>query len=122
MGLGSDGGSAGRGRWRPLRGEVVRVEVIPWGEVMGADPRRVAVMEAETPGGRNCGGVENPGGAAVMGAETPGGAAVAEWSPPGATSSLQTLWWGWGVAVTEASPPAPERGAARGTTAAARPA
>ena len=92
MGAGSDGGSAGRGRWRTLRDEVVRVEVIPWGEVMGADPRRVEVMEAETPGGRNRGGVEppgrrgrggveNPGGAAVTGAETPGGAAVAEWSP-----------------------------------------
>lgn len=130
VGAGSDGGSAGRGRWKPLRGEVVRVKVIPWGEVMGADPRRVA----------------------VIGAEPPGSAAVAEWSPPGArpwrSGALRRrgrggveaprgaavgvtpggdvkpadLGVGGGPAVTAASPPAPARAAARGMTAAATPA
>lgn len=137
MGAGSDGGSAGRGRWEPLRGEVVRVEVIPWGEVMGADPRRVAVIGAETRGGGR-GGVEPPGvcGRGRVeppgirgrgGVETLGGAAVTEWRPPeggrgGHPRGRRQVCRPRGAAVTAESPPAPARAVARGTTAAATPA
>lgn len=104
----------------------MRVEVIPWGEVMGADPRRVAVIGAETRGGGR-GGVEPPGVCGRGGVETLGGAAVTEWRPPeggrgGHPRGRRQVCRPRGAAVTAESPLAPARAVARGTTAAATPA
>lgn len=93
---------------------------------MGADPRRVAVIGAETRGGGR-GGVEPPGVCGRGGVETLGGAAVTEWRPPeggrgGHPRGRRQVCRPRGAAVTAESPLAPARAVARGTTAAATPA